>query len=145
MPVLPMFKSPPDPDAWHEVTAPGGYESWRFVAEDPAQGLRLVATLSAGSPFHPEYLRQYVRYLRSPTRIAPPVAAEHELSETSLYLHKTLVMHAGTPRGDFVASNAQPDVRIGPNHFWIDENGEGRLLLFAMSKETAGREATPGT
>ena len=30
-----LLQHPPIPDAWHNITAPGGYEWWYFDAEEP--------------------------------------------------------------------------------------------------------------
>ncbi len=70
MPTIPMFTPTPVPDAWHAVTAPGGYEWWYFDAEDRPD-LRVVAILFEGFVFHPGYLRAYARYRRRPTRGGP--------------------------------------------------------------------------
>ena len=59
MPMLPMLSEPPLADAWHEVTAPGGYEWWYFDAEDDRQDVQVVAILLEGFVFHPGYLREY--------------------------------------------------------------------------------------
>ena len=70
MPVLPLFQTPAHPDAWHRVTAPGGYEWWYFDGEDHSGRFQFVATWFQGFPLHPDYLRRYHRYRRAPTRPA---------------------------------------------------------------------------
>src|SRR4249920_3011226 len=73
MPTIPLFTPTPIPDAWHNVTAPGGYEWWYFDAEDVANDRQIVGILLDGFVFHPKYLRAYAWYRRFPTRIAPPL------------------------------------------------------------------------
>ena len=72
MPTIPMFIPPTVPDAWHQVSAPGGYEWWYFDAEQTDGDLRIVIILFQGFVFHPGYLRQYAKFLppadRSPPR-----------------------------------------------------------------------------
>jgi hypothetical protein len=73
MPTIPLFTPTEDPDAWHQVRAPGGSEWWYLDAREDGADLRVVAILFDGCPVHPEYLRRYARYRRRPTRFAPPV------------------------------------------------------------------------
>ena len=73
MPTLPLLTPTSSPDAWHNVTAPGGYEWWYFDAEDTANDRQIVAIFFDGFVFHPKYLRAYARYRRWPTWIAPPL------------------------------------------------------------------------
>src|SRR4051812_14710838 len=76
MPILPLYNPDAPPDAWHEVRAPGGYESWYFDAEDPSGDRLIVVIFSQGFTHAPMYLRRYARYRRHPTRITPPVPEE---------------------------------------------------------------------
>jgi hypothetical protein len=131
MPDLPMFARPADPDAWHRVTAPGGYEWWYFDAEDAGGRFRLVAILLEGFVFHPGYLRRYAKYLRRPTRTAPPVPGDHPCAYFVLYEDDKVVAQFMTeyPPAEFAASPDRPDVRVGPNRFWREADGSLRLTL----------------
>ena len=67
MKVLSLFTPPADPDAWHHVAAPGGYEWWHFDAEDVSGQIQITAIFFDGFVFHPGYLRRYASFLRRPT------------------------------------------------------------------------------
>ena len=131
MPTLPMFDHPADPDAWHHVTAPGGYEWWYFDAEDVTGQFQLVAILLEGFVFHPGYLRRYARYLRRPTRTPPPVAGEYPCAYFVLYEDGKVAGQFMTQVGpsDFSAAADRPDVRVGPNRFRRADDGTLRLSL----------------
>lgn len=160
---LPMFTAPADPDAWHRVTAPGGYEWWYFDAEDPAGRVRLVAIFLEGFVFHPGYLRRYARYRRRPTRVAPPVPGEYPCAYFVLYEDGKIAgqFMSQYPAGAFAASPDRPDVRVGPNRFRREADGSLRLSLSgtpwrltwrgpkllddqALSAELTFRPRTPG-
>src|SRR3954449_8606982 len=85
MPVLPLFDAPIEPDAWHRVTAPGGYEWWHFDAEDEAGETRGGARIYDGHAVHPRYVRAYRRYLKRPTRRTPPMAVDFPCAELAVY------------------------------------------------------------
>lgn len=70
---LPLFTPPGNPNGWHRVMAPGGYEWWRFEAMDERNDRQIIAVIGQGWPFHREYVRRYRRYMRHPTRYPPPV------------------------------------------------------------------------
>src|SRR5438046_9734967 len=70
MPTLPLLSPTSVPDAWHNVTAPGGYDWWYFDAEDVANDRQIVAILLDGFGVHPGYLRAYARYRRWPACLA---------------------------------------------------------------------------
>src|SRR5690349_21382877 len=72
MPIIPLFTPTDDPDAWHQIRAPGGSEGWYVDARDDRADLRVVAILFDGCPVHPEYRQRYARYRRRPTHHAPP-------------------------------------------------------------------------
>ena len=131
MPDLPMFVPPADPDGWHRVTAPGGYEWWYFDAEDASGRLRLVAILLEGFVFHPGYLRRHAKFLRRPTRTAPPVPGDHPCAYFALYEDGKVVGQFMTeyPPTDFAASPDKPDVQVGPNRFWREPDGSLRITL----------------
>ncbi len=131
MPTLPLYETPAHPDAWHRVTAPGGYEWWYFDAEDAAADLRLVVILFQGFVFHPGYLRRYGAYRRRPTRAAPPVPAEYPCAYFVVYERGTILaqfMQQYAP-GDFAASAERPDVRVGPNRLTSGGTAGGPLEL----------------
>jgi carotenoid 1,2-hydratase len=131
MPVLPLYQTPAHPDAWHRVTAPGGYESWHFDAEDATGRFQFVATFFEGSHFDPEYLRRYARYRRAPTRHRPPLPAEHPWVYFAVYEEGRVLARSLTQfrPDEFSASAQRPEVRLGPNGFATDANGGLRLRL----------------
>lgn len=116
---LPLFQNPPIADAWHNVTAPGGYEWWYFDAEDVECDRRIVAALCDGFAFHPEYLRRYNAYARDPTRVAPPRSSQYICAHFAVY-HVGKVEHqflAQYPAEQFEARRDTRHVTIGPNRF----------------------------
>jgi carotenoid 1,2-hydratase len=129
MNTVPWYQTPATPDAWHHVTAPGGYEWWYFDAEDPSTDTQVVAILLDGFVFHPEYLRRYARYRRRPTRYAPPVAGEYPCAYFVVYRGGRILAQFMTQygAGDFAASSERVDVRVGPNRLTAD--GAGALTL----------------
>ena len=131
MPTLPLYTVPPHPDAWHRVTAPGGYERWHFDAEDPAGRVRLVAVFAQGGYFQTDYLRRYARYRRRPTRHRPPVPGEYPWASFAVYEDgRPLGCWRSRHRpGEFSASAERPEVRIGPSAFGPGDGGSLRLRL----------------
>ena len=116
MPTLPLYDpSPPHPDGWHRVTAPGGYETWHLDAEDEAGNVRIVVTFSQGSSFDGEYRRRYAEFLRKPTRRDPPLPDEFPSVSFVLWeMGRTIARFAYRyPRDAFVASTASPEVASG--------------------------------
>jgi len=78
MPKISLYRTDvADPDASHDVRAPGGYEWWYFDAEDTANDRQIVAIFLNGFIFHPGYLRAYRRYMNRPTRFAPPLPQDY--------------------------------------------------------------------
>lgn len=116
--VIPWYSQPTVPDAWHHVRAPGGYEWWYFDAEDPATDTQIVAILFDGFVFHPGYLRQYDRYRRNPTKIAPPVPSDYPCAYFIVYRAGKIWAQFMTqhPPQEFDASSEKLDVKVGPNH-----------------------------
>jgi hypothetical protein len=129
MPVVPLFETPADPDAWHRVTAPGGYERWHFDAEDPARAVRVVAEFVEGADFNTDYLHRYRRYLRRPTRVQPPQAREYPCVQLSVYERgHVLGAEATHYRPDeFFGSEQRPDLRVGPSGFRRESGGSTRV------------------
>src|SRR6202035_598239 len=131
MPTLPLYIPPTNADAWHRVTAPGGYEWWYFDAEDATDDVQIVGILFEGFVFHPEYLRRYARYRRRPTRVAPPLPAEYPCAYLVVYRGGQIAwqcMMQYAP-ADYQASDAGLDVRIGPNSLRREADGSLRLHL----------------
>ena len=144
MPTLPMLTPTPVADAWHAVTAPGGYEWWYFDAESngTADGdLRVVAILFQGFVFHPGYLRAYARYRRRPTRVAPPVAGDYPCAYFVVYRGDAVVAQFMTqvPPPAFAASADRVDVTVGRNRLRADPDGTLRLSLAGTPWVLTGR------
>src|SRR5688572_31989867 len=106
MPTLPLMTPTPLADASRKITAPGGYESWRFDASSDDGKLHLVAGLHLGHQLDAGYLRRYLRYRRRPTRVAPPQPWEY-CAVTFALLEK------GRPALRFAAT-----VRATPDDFY---------------------------
>ena len=130
-PPLPMWTPAAHPDAWHNVTSPGGYEWWYFDAESPDGRTRIVAILLEGFVFHPGYLRAYKRYLKRPTTVGPPVAGDFPCAYFVVYRDGKIARQFMTQyRPDqFSASAERPRVTIGPNAMRCDADGTYRLSL----------------
>jgi hypothetical protein len=134
MPTLPLYAqtlTAGEPESWHRVNSPGGYEVWHFVAGDQERDLWAVASLSWGSTFLPRYLRRYERYRRSPTRAAPPVPKEHCCASFALYQSGAQVARFDIPvNGDeFNVSREQAGVSVGANRLSLDPDGRLHLNL----------------
>ena len=126
MPTLTLLQTPPNPDAWHQVKAPGGYEGWYFDAEDGDAKLKITGFIGQGCRFEGSYRKQYFRYRRHPTKNPPPVPCDFGTCE----------WHIGGKIGDITASLSgrvqastdHLDVALGANQLTSD--GEGiRLKL----------------
>ena len=141
MPTVPLLTPTPVPDAWHAVTAPGGYEWWYFDAEDAAADVRVVAILFEGFVFHPGYLRAYARYRRRPTRVAPPVPGDFPCAYLVVYRGSAIVAQFMTqfPPSAFAASAGRVDVTVGPNRLGADPDGTLRLSLTGTPWALTGR------
>lgn len=129
--LVPLYREPADPDGWHGVTAPGGYEWWYFDADDPSTDTHLVAILLEGFIFHPGYLRAHARFARRPTRRVPPRPRDYACAYLVVYRGKRIIHQFMTQcRADqFEASDAGPRVTLGPNRLWRDDGGAYRLSL----------------
>ena len=141
MPTIPMLTPTAVPDAWHAVTAPGGYEWWYFDAEDAATDLRVVAILFQGFVFHPGYLRAYARYRRRPTRVVPPTAGDYPCAYLVVYRGSEIVAQfmAQVPPAAFAAAADRVDVAVGPNRLTTDADGTLRLSLTGTPWVLTGR------
>src|SRR3954470_20412035 len=105
MATVELFTPTTHPDGWRRVCAPGGYEAWRFnlVSGD----VHLIAALELGSPFDARYVKRYRAYRAWPTRVTPPVPAEHPCVSLTVVRGGRVVcrMMQAIERGDFVASS----------------------------------------
>ena len=118
MPTVPMYHRHPEPiDASHGVYAPGGYEWWRFEAEDDRGAIRVVADFFNGCPFHAGYVREYRRYLRQPTRRKPPLPENYPC--VSFVVYETVRVIAAFssvfPTGALKASANRLEIEAGEN------------------------------
>lgn len=120
MQTLPLYHhAVRNPDAWHNVTAPGGYEWWYFDAEDTENDRQLVAILFDGFVFHPGYLRRYFQFDRRPTCVKPPLPREYVCAYCVVY-HGGKIEHqfmTQYPAEQFEARQETRHVQIGPNRF----------------------------
>jgi carotenoid 1,2-hydratase len=144
MPTVPMLTPTAVADAWHAVTAPGGYEWWYFDAEAAGGGdgdLRVVAILFEGFVFHPGYLRAYARYRRRPTRVAPPLPGDFPCAYFVVYRGSAIVAQFMTqvPAAAFIASGDRVDVTVGPNRLTTGADGALRLSLSGTPWVLTGR------
>lgn len=122
---LDLFTRPAVADGGHAVMAPGGYEWWYFDAEDTKQNIQIVGILLDGFVFHAGYLRQYTRFMRRPTKVNPPTAADFPCAYLCIYkdgklLSQFMCQYAA---GSFRAAADRVDVRVGPNRFFKNEDG----------------------
>jgi carotenoid 1,2-hydratase len=131
MPTLPLYTSPSHPDAWHNVTAPGGYEWWYFDAEDVANDRQIVAILLDGFIFHPKYLRDYAWYRWFPTHIAPPLPRWFRCAYFVVYERGRILSQfmRQYPSSEFEAQTDRPGVVLGSNQFHLDADSRLRLRL----------------
>lgn len=131
MPTIPLY-TPNDrcPDASHAVRAPGGYEWWYFDAEDPTTDTQIVAILLHGFVFHPGYLREHFRYLRSPTRRRPVLPDHYPCAYLVIYRGGRVLQQFMTqyPPDAYRAAAERVDVKVGPNTL----TAEGGLLHLSL-------------
>src|SRR5688572_15841792 len=140
--ILRWYDNPSDPNAWHQVRAPGGYEWWHFEAVDASSELTALITFYDGFAFDPEYLRRYRRYRRRPTKHAPPVAREFPCVTL-------VILRDGGPwvrsverfgPGAFVSSPERLEIRMGENRL----TSEGGDLVLSLAGGS-GLTFRPGT
>jgi hypothetical protein len=135
--IIPWYDNPSDPNAWHHVRAPGGYEWWQFDADDASGDLTAQITFYDGFAFDPEYLRRYRRYRRWPTKHAPPVAREFPCVTLLVRRDGSLWVRSVErfPPGTFVGSPQRLEIRMGENRL-AREDGELVLSLAGGSRLT---------
>jgi hypothetical protein len=109
--------------------APGGYEVWNFVAGDASSDTWVMAAISWGTTFWPEYLRRYERYRASPTRVRPPVAKEFCCASLAVYVggREATRFDVRVNGDEFGVSKGESGVHVGANRLTVD--GEGKLHL----------------
>jgi carotenoid 1,2-hydratase len=141
MPTALLYQQPTLADAWHEVTAPGGYEWWYFDAEDQQSDTRIVAIFFEGFVFHPGYLREFGRFICRPTRNTPPLPAQYPCVYFVVYRAGKIVSQFLTqfPSQAFAASNQTVDVSMGENRLSTDADGSLRLELKGVPWELTNR------
>lgn len=141
MPTIPLLNPNANPDAWHQVASPGGYEWWYFDAEQTDGDLRIVAIFHHGYAFHPAYLREYASYRRRPTRNTPPLPAQYPCVYFALYRGSEIVAQflAQFSAEDFNASIDRTEVTIGGNRLISGEDGSLELQLTGVPWEANGR------
>jgi hypothetical protein len=96
--------------------------------------VRLVVTLSQGSPFDGRYLSRFAAYLRKPTRRLPPLPAEYPSVHFMLWRKGADVVRFAYryPADAFDASPAGPDVRVGPHRVIAGAGGTLALTVAAV-------------
>jgi hypothetical protein len=117
MKAVPLFDTTAPLNAWHNVRAPGGYEQWRFDADDLAGNTQLMAIFSHGDPFDPRYRSAVQHYRRRPTVTPPPQPADYCAVEL-MVIQNGRLLHKHIQRleaGSFTASRERFDVSIGMN------------------------------
>lgn len=140
MPTLPLYQMPSDPDAWHAVLAPGGYEWWQIAARDVSGNLRVQLDFFEGDPFSRRYRRAYARYRRWPTRVAPPVPRECAGVRCHVIERERTVWRAKVsyPANAVHASSIRADVRIGPHVLSVQDDGTRRAVLDGLPLRGGG-------
>jgi hypothetical protein len=129
MPTLPLYVPNDVPDAWHQVIAPGGYETWHFYAQAASTETCLVVELGQGYRYQREYLRKYFDYRRRPTRRPPPVPANYPNVRVWILERRRLVarLMLQTPTATFGVAPAQPIAVVGPVS--VSRQSDGALTL----------------
>jgi hypothetical protein len=113
VPTIPLYNTSAAPDGWHQVRSPGGFEAWCFHGIDQSAGNEIFAALFDGNPFDPDYARLYRRYIRRPTRFAPPLPCHFQC--TCMAIDDDLTIRR-FPAGSLRGSSEMLDVRLGFHH-----------------------------
>jgi carotenoid 1,2-hydratase len=123
MPTLPLMQTPPNPDAWHQVKAPGGYEGWYFDAEDFTNDIRLIGFLGEGCQFKGPYERQFNHYQKHPTRYHPPLPPDFPGFEFFILRAGKLWSACRSQNADSLeAAPNRQIIRVGDNELICDPN-----------------------
>jgi hypothetical protein len=133
MPTIPLYQTPATPDGWHQVRAPGGYESWHFDAESADGQLFISARFFDGIPRR-KYLQQYRKYRLHPTRVAPPTPPEFPGTEVQLHRADLIQRHESFfPPGELKVSANLRDVALADSGF-THEGAGVKLRLDCLPK-----------
>jgi len=129
MPTLPLYVPNDLPDAWHQVIAPGGYETWHFDAQADSADLRLVVELGQGYRYQREYARKYLAYRRRPTRRPPPVPVDYPNLRVWVLQRGRLLarLTSQTSVATFGVAPGQPVAAVGPVS--VSRQSDGALTL----------------
>jgi hypothetical protein len=141
MATLRLLSTPAHRDGSHRITAPGGYEFWRFLAEDAERRIGVAVTFHDGFLSHPEYAARYAKYLRHPTRNQPPLPAQYPCLQVRIIEGGSTAI-AWTeyfPAGTFAESHGRIALKSNAAEFL--ETGRMRLRVSAAHYAT-GAELT---
>ena len=133
MPTIPLYDSPADPNAWHRVRSPGGYEWWHFDTVTDDGGTGVSAFLFAAMPHHVQMLAKYRRYARRPTQNEPPRPADYAQATVRLYRDSVALSthHRVAP---FEPAATGIGGNIGEDSFSIAHDGTITLSIGDRSK-----------
>jgi carotenoid 1,2-hydratase len=121
MPTLPLLQTPSNPDAWHQVRAPGGYEGWYFDAHDFSTGLRLTGSIGAGCRFEGLYKSSYQRYQKHPTKNPPPIPEDFPILEFAILKQDQLAAAARSQDASpLIASTDRLAIQLPSNQLTSD-------------------------
>lgn len=121
MPVVPMYDLNVAPPNWRGSFYPGGYEFFEIQIQ---QGeINLLAQIGCGNPRDAEYLRQYRRFLRRPTRCKPPMPAEYPFAMLQL---------RGAERINYSSTIADPRYELKVENGSSISCGPGKVALVAQ-------------
>ncbi|HMB95685.1 MAG TPA: hypothetical protein VKK61_06565 [Tepidisphaeraceae bacterium] len=125
MPTIQLYSSPANPNAWHRVRAPGGYEWWRFDAYDAQHDRHLAIIFYEGFVFDPVFQQRYAQYCRHPTRYPPPLPSEFPCVHFAMHERGELRAQFTTPRiaNQFHESNESTAITIGDNRVETADDG----------------------
>ncbi len=133
-----LFQQPSFADAWHNVTAPGGYEWWHFDAEDAEHDRQIVVAMSYGDPFSTDYLDRYSRYAKHPTRHAPPIPSEYISVQLSVYRDgkPETEFFSRVPAEQFSSRFDALEVQMGANRLAVENDA---LMLWLGDEQLTAR------
>ncbi|MEM8874473.1 MAG: hypothetical protein AAGD32_09455 [Planctomycetota bacterium] len=114
---LPLLNRAAEPDGWHDVRSPGGYEWWYFDAESDDGDTQVVAIFLQGFIFHPGYLRHHGRFTRRPTKVHPPLPSDALCAYLIVYRGGKIWKQFLTqyPAEALTATPSGPTMSIGAN------------------------------